>query len=193
MNQKYLILVEGKADKKFIEDYIEYNYKNINENIKIEINNGNSFNETKIINIKKYIDDNYKLIVIFDADNDINKSIDNIKTNLKNYHLDDKDIFLFPNNKDSGSLEDLLINIAVRKEIINCFDNYIECIKLLENINVPIDKSKIYAYLDSIKGYDKNRIKEEERDYTNKEIWDIYNDFLNPLKEFFNKYFTLLL
>lgn len=189
MNQKYLILVEGKADKKFIEDYIEYNYKNI----KIEINNGNSFNETKIINIKKYIDDNYKLIVIFDADNDINKSIDNIKTNLKNYHLDDKDIFLFPNNKDSGSLEDLLINIAVRKEIINCFDNYIECIKLLENINVPIDKSKIYAYLDSIKGYDKNRIKEEERDYTNKEIWDIYNDFLNPLKEFFNKYFTLLL
>ncbi|WP_297286012.1 DUF3226 domain-containing protein [uncultured Brachyspira sp.] len=193
MNQKYLILVEGKADKKFIEDYIEYNYKNINENIKIEINNGNSFNETKIINIKKYIDDNYKLIVIFDADNDINKSIDNIKTNLKNYHLDDKDIFLFPNNKDSGSLEDLLINIAVRKEIINCFDNYIECIKLLENINVPINKSKVYAYLDSINGYDKNRIKEEERDYTNKEIWDIYNDFLNPLKEFFNKYFTLLL
>lgn len=192
MNQKYLILVEGKADKKFIEDYIEYNYKNINENIKIEINNGNSFNETKIINIKKYIDDNYKLIVIFDADNDINKSIDNIKTNLKNYHLDDKDIFLFPNNKDSGSLEDLLINIAVRKEIINCFDNYIECIKLLENINVPIDKSKIYAYLDSIKGYDKNRIKEEERDYTNKEIWDISNDFLNPLKEFFNQYFTIL-
>lgn len=192
MNQKYLILVEGKADKKFIEDYIKHNYNNINENIKIEINNGNSFNKTKIINIKKYIDDNYKLIVIFDADNDINKSIDNIKTNLKNYNLDDKDIFLFPNNKDNGALEDILINIAVRKEIINCFDNYIECIKLLENINIPIDKSKIYAYLDSIKGYDKNKIKEEERDYTNKEIWDISNDFLNPLKEFFNQYFHIL-
>lgn len=193
MNQKYLILVEGKADKKFIEDYIEYNYKNINESIKIEINNGNSFNETKIINIKKYIDDNYKLIVIFDADNDINKSIDNIKTNLKNYHLDDKDIFLFPNNKDSGSLEDLLINIAVRKEIIYCFDNYVTCIKSLKNTNVPINKSKVYAYLESIKGYDKNRIREDKRDYINKEIWDISNDFLNPLKKFFNKYFTLLL
>ncbi len=187
MNRKCLILVEGKADKKFIEDYIKYHYNN--RNIIIEINNGRDFNSNKIINIQKYIDDNYKLIVIFDADNDINQSISNIKINLKNYNLDDKDIFLFPNNKDNGNLENLLINIAVRKEIIYCFDNYIKCIKSLENTNMPINKSKIYAYLDSIKGYDKNKIKEEKRDYLNKEIWDISNDFLIPLKEFLKKYF----
>ena len=108
---------------------------------------------------------------------------------FENYNLDDKDIFLFPNNKDNGNLENLLINIAVRKEIIDCFDNYIKCIKSLENTNMPINKSKIYAYLDSIKGYDKNKIKEEKRDYLNKEIWDISNDFLIPLKEFLKKYF----
>ena len=33
---------------------------------------------------------------------------------------------------------------------------------------------------------------EEKRDYTDKEIWDISDDFLNPLKEFLNKYFIIL-
>ena len=189
MNQKYLILVEGIADKKFLEDYIKHNYNNFNENIKIEINNGNSFNEKKIINIKKYIDDNHKLIVIFDADNDIQNSIDNIKNNLTNHNLNDEDIFLFPNNKDNGNLENILINIAVRKEIMNCFDNYIKCIESLENTNTPINKSKVYAYLESIKGYDKKKIKEENRDYNNNKIWNIDSDYLIPLKNFLDKYF----
>ncbi|MDA0024339.1 DUF3226 domain-containing protein [Brachyspira hyodysenteriae] len=157
MNQKYLILVEGKADKKFLEDYIKHNYNNFNENIKIEINNGNSFNEKKIIHIKKYIDDNHKLIVIFDADNDIQNSIDNIKNNLTNYNLHDEDIFLFPNNKDNGNLENILINIAVRKEIMNCFDNYTKCIEALNDTNIPVNKSKVYAYLESIKVYNEKR------------------------------------
>ena len=189
MNQKYLILVEGIADKKFLEDYIKHNYNNFNENIKIEINNGNSFNEKKIINIKKYIDDNHKLILIFDADNDIQNSIANIKYNLTNYNLNDEDIFLFPNNKDNGNLENILINIAVRKEIMDCFDNYIKCIESLENTNSPINKSKVYAYLESIKGYDKKKIKEENRDYNNNKIWNIYSDYLIPLKNFLDKYF----
>ncbi|WP_297203846.1 DUF3226 domain-containing protein [uncultured Brachyspira sp.] len=189
MNQKYLILVEGIADKKFLEDYIKHNYNNFNENIKIEINNGNSFNEKKIINIKKYIDDNHKLILIFDADNDIQNSIANIKYNLTNYNLNDEDIFLFPNNKDNGNLENILINIAVRKEIMDCFDNYIKCIESLENTNSPINKSKVYAYLESIKGYDKKKIKEENRDYNNNKIWNIDSDYLIPLKNFLDKYF----
>ena len=189
MNQKYLILVEGIADKKFLEDYIKHNYNNFNENIKIEINNGNSFNEKKIINIKKYIDDNHKLILIFDADNDIQNSIANIKYNLTNYNLNDEDIFLFPNNKDNGNLENILINIAVRKEIMDCFDNYIKCIESLENTDTPINKSKVYAYLDTIKGYNKKKIKEENRDYNDNKIWNIDSDYLIPLKIFLDKYF----
>ncbi|MEI0604731.1 DUF3226 domain-containing protein [Brachyspira alvinipulli] len=191
MSKKYFILVEGKADKKFLEDYIKHNYNNFNENIKIEINNGNSFNEKKIINIKKYIDDNHKLIVIFDADNDIQNSIDNIKNNLTNYNLHDEDIFLFPNNKDNGNLENILINIAVRKEIMYCFDNYTKCIESLNNTNTPVNKSKVYAYLESIIVYNENEkeIKEDKRDYTNNEIWNIDSDYLIPLKTFLDKYF----
>ena len=29
MSKKYLILVEGEADKKFLEDYVKYNYNNL--------------------------------------------------------------------------------------------------------------------------------------------------------------------
>ncbi|MBW5381947.1 DUF3226 domain-containing protein [Brachyspira pilosicoli] len=189
MSKKYLILVEGEADKKFLKDYIRHNYNNFNENIKIEPNDGNSFNEKKIMHIKKYIDDNHKLIVIFDADKNIQNSIDNIKNNLRNYNLYDEDIFLFPNNKDNGNLENILINIAVRKKIMNCFDNYIGCIELLDDTNIPVNKSKIYAYLESIKGYNKKEIKEDKRDYTNNKIWDIDSDYLIPLKTFLDKYF----
>ena len=189
MNQKYLILVEGVADKKFLKDYIKYHYNNTNENIEIKTNNGKNFNETLILDIKKYIDDNYKLIVIFDADNDIQNSIDNIKNNLTNHNLNDEDIFLFPNNQDNGNLENILINIAVRKEIMDCFDNYIDCIKLLDDTNIPVNKSKVYAYLESIRGYNKKEIKEDKRDYTNNEIWNIDSDYLIPLKKFLDKYF----
>lgn len=70
-----------------------------------------------------------------------------------------------------------------------CFDNYIKCIESLENTNTPINKSKVYAYLESIRGYDKNKIKEENRDYNNNQIWNINSDYLIPLKNFLDKYF----
>lgn len=49
MEKKYLILVEGEADKTFLKDYIKYNYNNINENIKIEINSGKIYKNTLLI------------------------------------------------------------------------------------------------------------------------------------------------
>ena len=72
---------------------------------------------------------------------------------------------------------------------MNCFDNYIGCIELLDDTNIPVNKSKIYAYLESIKGYNKKEIKEDKRDYTNNKIWDIDRDYLIPLKTFLDKYF----
>ncbi|ADG72131.1 conserved hypothetical protein [Brachyspira murdochii DSM 12563] len=113
--------------------------------------------------------------------------MNNIKINLKNYIADD-DIFLFPNNKDNGNLENMLINIAVRKEIMNCFDNYIRCIEKLDNTNIPVNKAKIYAYLESIKGYNQKEIKDDKRNYTNNEIWNISDNYISPLKNFFDKY-----
>ena len=114
-NKKYIILVEGKAYKKFIKDYIKSQYQidtDINDNIIIEENGGKSFNKNNINNIQKYIDNNYELLVIFDADNNFEEAKNNIKTNL---NIDDNNIFLFPNNNSLGTLEDILSNIAVIK------------------------------------------------------------------------------
>lgn len=183
-NKKYIILVEGKADKKFIKDYIKSQYQidtDINDNIIIEENGGKSFNKNNINNIQKYIDNNYKLVVIFDADNNFEEAKNNIKTNL---NIDDNNIFLFPNNNSLGTLEDILSNIAVIKDIINCFDKYTNCIDSIPKTITPAKKSKIYAYLESIKSYDKKTITEDKRDYTNNNIWDLNDEYLNPLKQF---------
>ncbi|EKV57514.1 DUF3226 domain-containing protein [Brachyspira hampsonii] len=185
-NKKYMILVEGIADKKFIKDYIKFQYKidtDINDNIIIEENGGNSFNDYNINNIKKYIDNNYKLAVIFDADDNFEESKNNIKRNL---NIDDNNIFLFPNNNSLGTLEDLLSNIAVIKDIINCFDEYTNCITSIPETVNPAKKAKIYAYLESIKSYDKKTIKEDKRDYTNNNFWNLNDEYLNSLKEFFD-------
>ncbi|WP_241033648.1 hypothetical protein [Brachyspira hampsonii] len=57
-NKKYIILVEGIADKKFIKDYIKFQYQidtDINDNIIVEENGGNSFNDYNINNIKNIL------------------------------------------------------------------------------------------------------------------------------------------
>ncbi|WP_338075855.1 DUF3226 domain-containing protein [Brachyspira hampsonii] len=106
-----------------------------------------------------------------------------MKTNLD---IDDNNIFLFPNNNSLGTLEDLLSNIAVIKDIINCFDKYTNCITSIPETVIPAKKAKIYAYLESIKSYDKKTIKEDKRDYTNNNLWNLNDKYLNPLKEFFD-------
>lgn len=171
MNKKILILAEGKADKKFLKDYITFHYKNIS--IKKENDNSTS----------------YDINILSNGGKDFNKSKDNIKKRLKKFNIKDENIFLLPNNKDTGCLETILINIAVRKEIIKCFDEYANCISSLDNIKIPIDKSKVFAYLESIKKYNKDDIKEENRNYMDKDIWDIENIYLNELKSFLNNFF----
>lgn len=203
MDNKILILVEGKADKKFLEDYITFHYPNIsikkendnNESYDVNIisNGGKDFNKdnTNIIKIHIEDNDNITIIIIFDADKDFNKSKNNIKKRLKKFNINIKDenIFLFPNNRDAGCFETVLINIAVRKEIIECFDKYVKCISSLDNIKTPIDKSKIFAYLESIKKYKNyDEIKEENRNYIDKDTWDIENTYLNELKNFLNDF-----
>uniref|UniRef100_UPI00261AE20E DUF3226 domain-containing protein n=1 Tax=uncultured Brachyspira sp. TaxID=221953 RepID=UPI00261AE20E len=157
--------------------------------INILSNGGKDFNQNNINIIETNLDDNNDIIIIFDADKDFNKSKYNIKKRLKKFNIKDENIFLLPNNKDTGCLETILINIAVRKEIIKCFDEYANCISSLDNIKIPIYKSKVFAYLEAIKKYNKDDIKEENRNYMDKDIWDIENIYLNELKSFLNNFF----
>lgn len=104
----------------------------------------------------------------------------------------DFDYFLFPNNKDNGAFEHLLLNIINprHKGLIECFHGYEMCIAGQDPdgtvYQTPNMKAKIYSYITSFKHSRKEneRIKGGNWDFQNKEYWDLDAAYLNPLKQF---------
>ncbi|MEI0562353.1 DUF3226 domain-containing protein [Brachyspira pilosicoli] len=185
------IFVEGSSDKDFLELYIKHLKNNgrirSESNYKIELVGGKDQLFKYKDNKDKIDKTNDRYAVIFDSDEDYYQSIDNIK---KQFCIDNEDnIFLFPNNKDTGNLEILLEKIAKYKDVLNCFDSYENCINGLKknnpNINTPAKKSKVYAYM-HIFGF-KNSIKKTEKfDLTPYVNFD--DPYLDPLRDFLIKF-----
>ena len=170
------IIVEGDSYKKFLECYLKY--LNITNYTKIVAIGGKN-NIINHIELKKE-----DFIIIFDADDDYNKSKINIENQLDKLNIKNDKIFLFPNNKDNGNLETLIEKIAIHKEVIHCYDNYTICIDSLinkiQNLKHQAKKSKVFAYMSGF-GF-KNNIKAEEFDLT--PYVDFDDIYLNDLKEF---------
>lgn len=177
------IIVEGDSDKKFLESYLKYlNITNYNKIISI----GGKDNLENHKELKKE-----DFIIIFDADNDYNKSKTNIENQLNKLDIKNDKIFLFPNNKDIGNLETLIEKIAIHKEVLECYSNYESCIdRLINEIKIPnlkhqAKKSKVFAYMSGF-GF-KNNIKAEDFDLS--PYVDFDNDYLNDLKNFLENIF----
>lgn len=185
-----VIFVEGSDDKCFLKDYSDYLLTRFKKTINFKIIEvGGNKKLASNTNIKKYkdnIEEVEKVKIIFDADNDLELAKENIKNQLGEELFDKCEIFLIPNNKDKGNLETLMENIAKEKCVLQCFDNYTECLKTLQNknrdIRLPTKKSKIYAYKYSF-GYN-NGDKNYKIDNT---YFDLDNEYLTPLKEFLLK------
>lgn len=170
------IIVEGDSDKKFLECYLKYlNITNYTKIVAI----GGKDNIINHIELKKE-----DFIIIFDADDDYNKSKINIENQIDKLGIKNDKIFLFPNNKDNGDLETLIGKIAIHKEVLHCYDNYTICIdnliKEIPDLKHQAKKSKVFAYMSGF-GF-KNNIKAEEFDLT--PYIDFDNIYLNDLKEF---------
>lgn len=189
-----LIIVEGHTDKDFIELYCKYLEVEIKSE-QICCTGGNKYSkkdneQDSIKNVKekihKALSMDERILVILDADDDIQESLENIHAQLD--LLDTRlkghcEIFLIPNNKDTGNLETLLEHIAKEKCILKCFDNYSSCIAGLQsknsNIKLPAKKSKVFAYLSSF-GF-KNGNKKFKLDNN---ILDLQDSYLDNLKDF---------
>lgn len=175
-----LIIVEGKEDLYFIKNYTEHIKLN---GIDVIIAGGKDNIKQCKPNINNAIQRGKKVLIIFDADNNFKNSKDNILKQLEKLGFDkeyigEKNIFLFPNNKDEGDLETLFSNIAKHKNICKCFDEYINCIKnikTVENIKLPKNKDKIFAYLDCF------GLEREDNYY---DVVNFDSDHLLPLKNF---------
>lgn len=132
-----------------------------------------------------------KMIILFDADNDIagrrkyikekmNKVEEKIGLNI------DYDIFLFPNNEKTGCFENLLEKITVEnhQKLLRCFEDYQECIG--DNYRKPDIKAKMYAYMSahipSRTQLDK-RSTAEQWNFENEEYWNLNAPYLQRLKD----------
>lgn len=197
-----LIIVEGYTDKHFIKSYCNYlslkcNVFASNGKDKSQKNENNGIQRVSQ-DIEKTLNKGERVLIIFDIDDDKEKSLKNIhnqldllETSLKEQckiSLDTSlkkqcEIFLMPNNQNNGNLETLLENIAKEKCILKCFDDYIKCITRLQNqnskIKLPAKKSKVFAYLSSF-GF-KNGNKNFQ---LNQNILDLQNPYLDNLKNF---------
>ncbi|MCV3456605.1 DUF3226 domain-containing protein [Campylobacter sp. CNRCH_2016_0050h] len=140
------IYVEGKSDKFFLDALCKEIKIDEFETISVGSNN---FSLSNLELVKSDINDKRveKIYIVFDADNDYQKTKTNLEQQLIN--LQKIKIFLLPNNKDNGELEDLLKKIAKHPCFIICFEEYINCLKNKGNTNLnkkELNKNLIYSY-----------------------------------------------
>lgn len=186
--KELFIVVEGNTDKDFIELYAKHLGLKLG---KKDIQPTDGKDNLRNIEWLKPVIGNKRVLIIFDADDDYEKSLNDIYIQLDKLGVDKAkcEIFLMPNNKDSGNLETLLEKIAKEKCILECFDNYLTCIENVmqtnKNIKTPAKKSKAFAYLSSF-GF-KNGI-EKENFQLNDDMFDLNHHDLIKLKNFLEAY-----
>ena len=196
------IFVEGDADVKFIKDVVWYFYgKQLNNN---DLNSTGGWdkiksqkNEGELIRNKLIENADGKNLIIFDADNDYKTRKIEIEKWRDVYKLD-FELFLFPNDKDNGELEDLLEKIIKpeNKPIFDCWVEYEKCLgtfsaKRTQPLTIPAKKSKIYSYVETLVGSsnsEKEKIKDRNRDFSNEEHWALNSNDLCPIKMFLDRY-----
>lgn len=211
---KNLIIVEGIADVVFLRDYIKF-LKNwcdidekklkkeksidikISENIEIKILMGGGYTAIGNLSntIKTYADQGYKISIIQDADNPKkeNGGVENRMKYLDDFKNEkgiDFSIFLFPNNKEDGDLETLLLRITNKSKYDTadgCYEKYIECTSKFSNQDfvdeLRENKSKVFNYFRTYYGMDKAK---EENRYYETDYWDFNHKDLEPLKDYIN-------
>jgi hypothetical protein len=195
------IFVEGIADKKFLSDYIQHilpEFEVIDKKTIIACggwtniyNERNDAEETIRKSLIKNTNDDGVNLVIFDADKDFDCRKKEIEKWKADFNLS-FELFLFPNNKDNGTLENLLEKLIPEKNrsVLDCWEGYEKCLKT-KKLTSPAKKTKIYAYLEALVGEsrsEKVKIKEKERDYGNIDHWNLDAEYLNSLKEFLTPY-----
>jgi len=215
---KTLIIVEGIADVIFLRDYIKFLKNDYeiddtklkkdkililqtdNKEIKILIGGGYTAINNLSNLIEEHIDDGYKIVTIQDADNPNkdkkNGGVTNRMKYLNKIKEDKKidfDTFLFPNHKDDGDLETLLLKITKEPYNISdeCYENYIKCCEQISEQNfekeenfadeLRKDKNKVFNYFRTY--YGMKSAKEENRCYENK-YWNFNDPELSSLEKF---------
>lgn len=196
-----IIVVEGKTDISFLKYLFqsmkldicienENNYKasplQVGKNLYISNLEGcNGENREKLKeNFKTLLEspENFeKIIYLLDAD----KNFEKVEKMLKGLNNEKMSYYIFPNNRDLGMLEDLLLEITTKKSLSNLINgDIIELLKSNSESDIRKEaKSKIMIYLAS-----NSPLKESLKDALQaKKLWDFEDVKLDSIKEFLSK------
>ena len=208
MDLSIRIFCEGISDQRFLRDFLKVHYdvfisdKELKENKLIQ--NLGSWNKLKLQKIQ--ITETYSefnSLVFLDADDE--KVIDKpgfeatskfVNELMNEWSWKKYDIFVLPNNQDSGTIEDLLENIIniENKSIFDCWNEFENCLSKNKSLSIPAKKSKIYSYLECLHGVtnqEKDKCKDTNRDFQDEKLWDIRNldnPYVLKLKTFLDQY-----
>ena len=184
MNEVIFFVESKKSDAKFLIDFIEERFAiKLTSNNFIELGGWSGYKKETKKYTELYTD---KIqITILDADNNFIDRKKEVESDFAELGIK-SELFLFPNDLTNGNLETLLANIAIRQDLINCFQAYEECVQLFPK---KLNDARIYSYLDLLLHPNpfQNNIdlrKEENRNYRNKEHWKLDNEYLDALYNF---------
>ena len=205
---KFLIIVEGEADKKFFEDYYHHLFQEkapagsiMHPGKDSDTGGYMKLRKEDAINaLKQNTDASGKNLVIFDADEDTEVRRAELLAIKEEFGVE-FELFLLPNDKDAGALEDLLENIINpnNQPVMDCWQTYESELakvriptKTPPTLTIPAKKTKIYAYLETLLGTSKTQkklIKDANRNYEETQHWNLDAEYLEPLKDFLEKLF----
>lgn len=206
--KRFLIIVEGDADQKFFRDYYHHLFQeNAPENCIISPKDIDSVtggkdkikSEAILQALRQNTNQDGTNLVIFDADDDIESRRKELLAIQEEFGVE-FELFLLPNDKDAGALEDLLEHIINpdNQPVMDCWSTYEGELgkvripsKTPPTLTIPAKKTKIYAYLETLLGKSKSQkklIKEANRNYENTQHWNLDAKYLEPLKDFLKKY-----
>lgn len=195
MKERFHIIVEGLADLVFFEQYYRHLFGKSAPNGFVFKTDGKD-NLPKFANQMRTMSANGGInLVVFDADDDIEARRKELLAIKEQFGVE-FELFLLPNNNETGALEDLLENIINpnNKPIFECWEGYEKELVKLDipgrtppPLTTPAKKTKIYGYLEAYHGEtkrEKELIKEANRNYTDPRLWNLDAEYLGALKGF---------
>lgn len=189
---KIKFFVEGNGDQVFLRDILSIKFGSIFSKKRLEeliiIADGYSGIKNQIDEFKQIEKDKKREgginIVIFDADyknekeatHGFKEKIAFLEGIKKEFDIT-FEYFLFPDNANDGTLETLLEHCIHPDniEVLDCWRGFEQCIESKnKGYTIPANKTKIYAYLECLYGDtkdEKKKVKDPNRDFTEKDKW----------------------